>query len=88
MRKEVDSSSQHHFQGIVDDDWAVKMTDKSNENEDALFLGTDTNVYANEFFAILNGEDKEKTRAAQQDHMRDGINNIHESAKEENKGQL
>ena len=62
------------------------MTDNSTENEDALFLGTDTNVYANEFFAILNGEDKEKTRAAQQDHMRDGINNIHESAKEENKG--
>ena len=52
------------------------MTDNSTENEDALFLGTDTNVYANEFFAILNGEDKEKTRAAQQDHMRDGINNI------------
>ena len=86
MHKEVDSSSQHHFERIDDDDWAVKMTDNSTENEDALFLGTDTNVYANEFFAILNGEDKEKTRAAQQDYMRDGINNIHESAKEENKG--
>ena len=44
------------------------MTDNSTENEDAL----EKNMQ--KFFAILNGEDKEKTRAAQQDHMRDGIN--------------
>ena len=64
----------------------AKMTDKTIEDEDSLFLGTGTSVDANDYFAILNGEDKEKTRAVQQEHMRDGINAVQNSLNEESKG--